>query len=86
MKGTPYFEVFAWTDQVQAAAADPMLSTPAIVAMVTAVPVTILVIAVCALAWRSVDLPPEGQAHTLKLLDRMANLARAIWLGRWPRR
>jgi hypothetical protein len=85
MKGTPYLQICAWVDQTQAASASPMLSTPAIIAVATAVPVTIFVIAVCALAWRSVGLPPAGQAHTLKLMDRLANIARSIWPKRGQR-
>jgi hypothetical protein len=79
MKGTPLLQICAWVDQIQAASASPMFSTLAIIVMATAVPVTIFVIAVCALAWRSVGLPPAGQAHTLKLMDRLANIARSIW-------
>lgn len=85
MKSTPFCLLLTWADQVQATSAAPVLSTPAIVAVAAAVPITIFVIVVGALAWRSVGLPPAGQAHTLKLMDRLAKIARAIWPGRGRR-
>jgi hypothetical protein len=82
MKGTPYYWVLAWVDQVPAASVSPTLSTPAVIAVAAAVPLTIFVLVVGALAWRSISLPPAGQAYTLKLMDRLAAIAKAIWPSR----
>ncbi|MFI5736086.1 hypothetical protein ACIA49_38590 [Kribbella sp. NPDC051587] len=76
MKSTSYYLVLAWADATQTAA--PALSASVVVALAMALPVTILVLVVGALAWRSVGLSPAGQEHTLKLMDRMAKIARAI--------
>jgi hypothetical protein len=80
MKGTTHTQVLVQTSEA-VTAGQSALSPAATAALAAAVPITILVIVVCALAWRSVGLPPAGQEHTLELLDRLTRLARALWPG-----
>jgi hypothetical protein len=56
--------------------------TSASVVVVALVPVTIVVLAICGLAWRSLGSPLAQSAHTLKLMDRLAKIAKSLWSGR----
>ena len=70
----------------ETAAGSLLLSGEAVVAVAVATPITIFVLVAGVLSWRAQGLPPAGQAYTLKLLDRLAGLARVLCAGNRGRR
>ncbi|TCC33891.1 hypothetical protein E0H75_42295 [Kribbella capetownensis] len=80
MQSTTYYQVLVQLSE-PTTMARAAVDWAAVAAVGALLPVTIFVIVICALAWRSVRLSPGEQAYTLQLLDRLIRLARTLWSG-----
>jgi hypothetical protein len=57
------------------------VDTAVALAIVAAVPITILIVAGCAIAWRSLSLPPSSQDHVRKLIRLFGQIIRDLISG-----
>ncbi|MFF0270014.1 hypothetical protein [Kribbella sp. NPDC004536] len=62
------------------------MGTAVELAIVVAVPITIIVGTCCALAWRSLTLPASEQDHVLKLIRLLGRFVRDLVRGSGHRR